>query len=253
MIPGITVEHVDLTGARFHAVDLSNARFKGVDLSGAVLRGMELVDVTIDGEVENLIINGVDVAPLIHAELDRLNPDRVKMRPDDVDGFKQAWDLLGRLWDGTVDRARSLSPELLHEQVDGEWSFIQTLRHLVFATDSWIGRAILGNPTPYHPLGLPWDEAPADIPGLPRDRDARPSLDEVLAMRRERMGTVRQVIDDLTEEKLNSHTEPVLEPGWPRSVSYPVRQCLLIILNEEWQHRLYAERDLDALAARGEP
>ena len=31
------------------------------------------------------------------------------------------------------------------------------------------------------------------------------------------------------------------------SRSFPVRECLLIILNEEWEHRLYAERDLDAL------
>jgi hypothetical protein len=27
-----------------------------------------------------------------------------------------------------------------------------------------------------------------------------------------------------------------------------VRECLLIVLNEEWHHRLFAERDLDALA-----
>jgi hypothetical protein len=26
------------------------------------------------------------------------------------------------------------------------WSFIETLRHLVFATDSWIRRAMLGDP-----------------------------------------------------------------------------------------------------------
>jgi hypothetical protein len=30
-----------------------------------------------------------------------------------------------------------------------------------------------------------------------------------------------------------------------------VRECLLCILDEEWEHRLYAERDLDALEARG--
>jgi hypothetical protein len=29
-----------------------------------------------------------------------------------------------------------------------------------------------------------------------------------------------------------------------------VRECLLIILNEEWEHRLYAERDPGALEAR---
>jgi len=42
----------------------------------------------------------------------------------------------------TVERARLLPPDLLHESVDGEWSFIETLRHLVFATDSWIRRVI---------------------------------------------------------------------------------------------------------------
>ena len=49
---------------------------------------------------------------------------------------------------------------------------------------------------------------------------------------------------------LNGHTTPVAGPGWPKSRSYPVRECLLCILNEEWEHRLYAERDLEALAAR---
>ena len=237
---------VDLNGACFRDVDLSNARFERVDLTGAMMRGAELVDVTIDGEIYNLTINGVDVAPLVNAELDRRFPDRIKMRPTDVAGFREAWDVVERLWDGTVTRARGMRPELLHERVDGEWSFIETLRHLVFATDSWVRRVILGDPKPWDALDLPFDEMP-DIPGVPRDRDARPSLDEVLALRKDRMATVRQVIDDLTDDKLDGHTEPVTEPGWPRSISYPVRECLLCILNEEWQHRLYAERDLDAL------
>jgi hypothetical protein len=45
-----------------------------------------------------------------------------------------------------VDRARRLRPELLHESVGGEWSFIETLRHLVFATDSWISGRSLATP-----------------------------------------------------------------------------------------------------------
>lgn len=32
-----------------------------------------------------------------------------------------------------------------------------------------------------------------------------------------------------------------------RPESYPVRECLLIVLNEELHHRQFAERDLDAL------
>jgi hypothetical protein len=64
------------------------------------------------------------------------------------------------------------------------------------------------------------------------------------------MGTVRQVIEDLTDESLDGHTAPVEGPGWPEPRSYPVRECLSIVLNEEWEHRQYAERDLDAVEAR---
>jgi uncharacterized protein YjbI with pentapeptide repeats len=247
---GSRFDTVDLTGAQFRDVDLTGARFRGVDFNRVVIRGAELADVEISGEIKNLVINGVDVEPLVNAELDRRYPDRAKMRPADPAGFREAWDLVEQLWQGTVDRARRLPPEQLHESVDDEWSFIETLRHLVFATDSWIGRAILGDPSPWHPLGLPWDEMP-DTPGVPRDRAARPSLDAVLELRRDRMATVRRVIEGLTDESLDGHTEPVEGPGWPRPRSYPVRECLLIVLNEEWHHRLFAERDMDALEARG--
>ena len=171
------------------------------------------------------------------------------MRPADPAGFREAWDILERLWGQTVERARRLPPGLLYESVDGEWSFIETLRHLVFATDAWIRRAILGDPSPWDPLGLPWDGMP-ETPGVPRDRGARPSLDTVLELRRDRMSTVRQVIEGLTVESLDSQTKPVEGPGWPPPRSFSVRECLLVIFNEEWEHRLYAERDLDALQAR---
>ena len=89
-----------------------------------------------------------------------------------------------------------------------------------------------------------------DTPGMPRNRDVCPSLEEVLELRRDRMSTVRQVIESLTEASLDGDTEPVEGPGWPESRSYPVRECLLVVLNEEWEHRLYAERDLTALEER---
>jgi hypothetical protein len=246
---GSRFERVDLSGAELRATDLSDARFRGVDLSGVVMRGVELANVDIHGEIENVTINGVDVGPLINAELNRRYPLRPKMRPTDPAGFREAWDILERLWGETVARARGVPPGRLYESVDGEWSFIETLRHLAFATDSWIRRAILGDPLPWDALDLPWDEMP-DTPGVPRDRDARPSLDEVLELRRDRMSTVGQVIEGLTDASLDAHTAPVEGPGWPPPRSYPVRECLLIILNEEWEHRLYAERDLDVLATR---
>jgi len=248
-LTGSRFEDVYLTGARFHDVDLTGARFDLVDLTGVTIRGSALVNVDISGEIENLRVNGVDVVPLVEAELNRRYPDRVKMRPADADGFREAWGILERLWPQTVERARRLAPDLLHEQVDGEWSFIETLRHLVFATDAWVRRAVLGEPSPWDPLDLPHDEMP-DEPSVPRDRGARPSLDQVLALRADRMATVRQVLASLTDEQLADRTEPVLEPGYPEPESFPVRRCLQAILSEEWQHRLYAERDLDALESQ---
>nr|WP_296075120.1 DinB family protein [uncultured Actinoplanes sp.] len=238
----------DLSGARFEDVDLAGARFANVALAGVVIRGA-WVDMTIDGAIDGLVVNGVDVVPMIEAELDRRHPDRVLMRPETADGYRSAFAVLSRLWEGTVDRARRLPPPLLHERVDGEWSFIETLRHLVFVTDAWGLRAYLGERSPWHPLGLPHDEMP-DEPGVPRDRDARPSLDEVLAARADRMARMRQIFAALTDEDLAATTDPVPPPGYPPPESFPVRRCLRAVISEEWEHRLYAERDLDVLTAR---
>ena len=247
-LTGARFDGVDLTRAEFRRVDLSGAWFRGVDLRGVVMRGVEVVDVQINGEIQSLVVNGVDVAAYVEAELDRREPERPKMRPTDPKGFCEAWDIVERLWDGTVRRAQKFDPEQLHESVDGEWSFIETLRHLVFATDAWVRRGILGDPSPWDALDLPWDEM-ADTPGVPRDREVRPSLDEVLALRRDRMATVRSLVDGLTDESLAATTKPVEGPGWPPPHSFEVKECLLIVLNEEWYHRQFAERDLDAIEA----
>ena len=245
---GSRFEDVLLADAQFHRADLTGASFRLVDLTGVTIRGAALVNMDLSGMIENLRVNGVDVVPLVEAELNRRYPERAKMSPADAAGYREAWDILERLWSETVERARGLAPELLHERVDGEWSFIETLRHLVFATDAWVKRAILGVPSPWDPLDLPHDEMP-DEPSVPRDLGARPSLDEVLALRADRMATVRQVLAGLTDEKLAGMTEPVMEPGYPEPGSFAVRRCLQAILSEEWEHRLYAERDFDVLEA----
>lgn len=214
------------------------------------MRGLELCDVEISGELENVTVNGVDIGPLVEQELNRRMPERAKMRPHDVGGFHQAWAILGRLWDSTIHSARSLPAEALHMRVDGEWSFIETLRHLNFASAAWVGRMVLGDPSPWHPLDLPWDEAPG-WEGIPWDREARPTLDAVLAVlavRRQRQAMVGGVIESLTDEQLASQVSHT-EPGWPQSDAFPFKECLLIVLNEEWEHRRYAERDLAALGA----
>jgi hypothetical protein len=86
---------------------------------------------------------------------------------------------------------------------------------------------------------------------VPNDPDARPSLNEVLELRADRMRTVHDVIATLTDEVLCGDTDPVPPPGYPPAGSYPVRRCLRAIVSEEWLHRLYAERDLAVLEQRG--
>jgi hypothetical protein len=240
----------DLSHSRFEEVDFSQSRFHNVYFQDTVIRGAWLQRVEIDGYIDEVTINGVDIGPLIEAERDRRDPDRMLVRPTDADGFRRAWDVVVRRWDAAVQRTRALPEVLLHERVDGEWSFIETLRHLVFATDAWVLRAVLGDPAPYHPLGLAHSEMPTDTPAVPHDPDARPSLDEILAVRTDRMATMARVLHELTDERLEEMTQPVLEPGYPESESFPVRRCLGAVVNEEWLHREYAERDLAVLEGR---
>ena len=241
----------DLSGSTFEDVNLSGAWFRNVMVPGLVMRGVWGEKVEIDGDIESLTFNGIDVIPLWHAELCRQHPEYALLTPTDAEGYRTAWPVLEELWAETVARARSLPEELLHERVEGEYSFIETQRHLVFATDAWILRAVLGDPRPYHPLGLAHDEM-GTIEGVPHDPDARPSLDEILVVRAERTGTYRDVIAELTDEQLAGTTTPVLEPGYPESKAFAMSRCLRAILSEEWWHRRYAERDLAVLVARAQ-
>jgi hypothetical protein len=239
----------DLSGSNFEQVNLSNSRFRNIEMAQAKITGM-LIDVEIGAMIQNLRVNGVDVVPLVQAELNRKYPDRaIVMGPQTVDDVSKAWDIVEGLWAGTIDRARKLPPDLLHEQVDQEWSFIETLRHLIFIVDAWLVRTVLGESDPWHRLGLPHDEA-RDLPELRHEAGLRPSLDEVLEVHADRTDTVGRVIAELTEDQLNSMTTPVPTPGYPQSGSYLVRDCFVAVLSEEWEHRLYAERDLDVLTSR---
>jgi hypothetical protein len=244
----VEISGEDLSESFFDQVDLSGARFRNVDLTGSMITGL-LVDVEISGLIGNLRVNGVEVAPLIESELDRMYPDRPKMRPTRPEGFGVAWDLLDRLWQQTTERARRLDPRLLHQRVDGEWSYIETLRHLIFVTDAWFGRAVLADTDPWHPIGLPHDEMP-DIATVPRDRGLQPSLDEVLRVRAERRATVGQYLETLIEAELSRIVAVPECPGYPESGAFGVGDCLRVVLDEEWTHRLYAERDLSRLEGR---
>lgn len=256
---GARFQHVELSGATITDANMADVVLRGVHVSGLEIRGgggrglrmrgVELMDAVIEGEIHSLAVNGVDVAEYVEQQLDSRDPRRALMRPTTPEGFGQAWDVVEQLWAQTVERARGLDPELLHRQVDGEWSFTQTLRHLAFATDCWVGRMIEQQDSPWHPLDLPWDEAP-EIQGVPWDREARPSLDEVLALRRSRTAKVRAVIDRLTPAELDREVTSPETPGFPGAdMALPVGECLKVVLREEWHHHQFTERDLGRLTS----
>jgi len=254
-LEGSHFERTSLRNAIFRQVHFNDATmrrvdFSSVDIRGALFRGtrmigVEFVDVEISGGLQNVIVNGIDIAPLVEHELNRLYPDRVKVHPKTVAEAKEGWAIVRRLWDETIAKASGLPAETLHARVNGEWSFIQTLRHLNFASAAWIDRMIVGNPSPWHALDLPWDEAPG-WDGIPWDRDARPTLTEVLAVRRDREATMSKVIESLTDEQFASRVTRT-EPGWPQMTDFPLQECVSIVLSEQWEHNHFAERDLAAL------
>jgi hypothetical protein len=157
------------------------------------------------------------------------------------------WATIEQLWSDTVSRARRLPEAQLHERVDDEWSFAETHRHLVFCTDAWLGRSVLGHERPYSWLGLPFSGYPPEQAlALGVDPDAAPTVDEVLDARAERMATVRGIVADLTDAGLEQSSDLAPAPGYPDETR-TVRRCLGVVMREEIDHRRYAVRDLAML------
>jgi hypothetical protein len=238
-------------GATFMVRDLTGARFVDCDMTGVRIVDAALVDVEVSGYVERLVVNGVDVTEFVDAELDRRHPERVQLRTiRSADGFRAMWDTVERLWAETTARAERLPEAALHERVDGEWSFVETLRHLVFIADSWLSRTVLDEPMPFHRLSLPQTAyAPADAAALGMDLDARPSFAEVMAVRADRMGLVRGIVDGLADADLGRMCMRSPAPGYPEGAR-PVGECLGVLMEEECEHHRFAVRDLAVLEAR---
>ena len=178
----------------------------------------------------------------LRAELDRLHPERLRLRPRDLAGIGDAMDLVDELWAPTLARARRLPEQTLHLRVDGEYSFVETLRHLLFAGDAWLQRMVLRVPDPFHEWGVPPD-LPADAPP-----DTGPTLDEVLSVRDARAAQVRAHLATTSEDDLQVR---VGGPWDPPDLSIEQRarvlDCFRVVLREEWWHHQYATRDLDVI------
>lgn len=241
----------ELRGASFTRADLTGAKFRDCDLRQVKFTDCYLVNVNVSGRVDNLVVNDVDVTAFVEAELDRRHPERARLRQmRTADDYRAMWDTLERLWSDTVARAERLPEAARHERVDGEWSFVETMRHLVFATDAWVSRTILDEPMPYHRLGLTHTAfPPADAAALGLDLDARPSYAEVMEVRADRMAVVRRIVDGLTDAELERLCHRPPAPTDYADEPRPVAHCLSVVMQEECEHRRYVVRDLAVLEA----
>ncbi len=218
--------------------DLSGARFARCLLPGAVFRGSDVTGMDIDDphlHRGSLWVNGVDVVPFVETELNRRFPGRELKFATTPDGLRAAWVAVENAWSDVVPHAA----ELADVSVDGEWSFSQTLRHLVMATNAWLHGAILGQEEPFHWIGQPFAEYELEGGDMTIFREPA-SYDEVLVVRKEHQTVVRDYLATVNDEVL-AETRP---HPWAPEHRVTVLHCLHVILNEEWEHQRYAVRDL---------
>ncbi|MFI6077238.1 DinB family protein [Actinoplanes sp. NPDC051343] len=238
---------------RFDDEDLTGAEFRECDLSRARLIGVVMQDVEIDGLVTDLVVNGVEVMPYVEAELDRRHPVRLLIRSDEPADLREAWRQLRKAWAATTDRVGSMPEGSEDVGVDGEWSMVETLRHLVFVHDSWFRRCVLGLTEPFTALGLATPFVP-DQERLGLDTSARPGLDEVLTVRGRQASEIEAWLAEVTPEQLAKPAPVPDDDRWPPyAKGRSVRQCLGTVLNEEREHHGFCERDLDKLSRRRTP
>lgn len=250
--------------SRFVDLRLEGATFHNVTLAGAQFSETVLEDVDLWAWGRNLTapiglrINGVEVAPLVDAELDRRFPERLVLRDiADVAGLRRAVSVVAEMWRPTIERVRALDTAVLHARVNFGFSFLETLRHLIFGFDAWVGRTAFREPHPYHAIALAYPDdtgtwsasgkVPWSIVGI--DIAANPTLDEVLAVRAENEAYLLAALERLTDDDLATVHDPVVLPGYPSNEHSrrSIGDCLRSRFNEEWWHHQYATRDLTAL------
>jgi hypothetical protein len=233
---------------KFEDLDLTDVEFRECDLTRARLIGVVMQDAVIDGLVSNLVVNGVEVMPYVEAELDRRHPVRLLIRSADPADLAEAGRQLRADWATTIERLRAMRPGTEHQRVSGEWSAVETLRHLIFVHDSWIRRCCWGSTRLFTPIGLASDFVP-DQQEQGLDPAAAPGLDEVLAVRAEQDAELAAWLATVTPDDLSAVAPVPAGSGWPPYArGKSVLECLQVVLDEEWAHHGFCVRDLDLLA-----
>jgi membrane protein DedA with SNARE-associated domain len=235
------------TGDATDTVDTAKTEDTGD--AGNAADASQLADASVAGPLANFVVNDVDLTAIVAADVDQQHPERVQLQEmQTADDYRAMWGTIERLWSDTVARAERLPADALHERVGDEWSFLETMRHLIFITDSWVSRTIRDEPMPYHPFGLPQIAyAPPYAASLGIDLAARPTSAEVMAVRAGRMAMVRDIVDGLDETELGRKCTRSPAPGYPDEAR-TVGHCLAVVMAEETEHHRFAVGHLAVLA-----
>lgn len=228
----------DLSDSTFWGVQFHRARFRDADFSGSSFFHVFLKNVSIDGEIKNLLINGVDVTEYVNQH-DRWWPLRNNLSPDTREGVVESWTALSLEWSKLLGLVSTLRPSVVNQSVDGEWTLNQTLRHLIFAMDKWFMLPMLGAHT-FSAIGLPNSSSQArPWPGL--DLSENPDFEKIIATRSDQH---RRFGEFISEMQIGNLPESVsIEEGG----NVPALMCLHVVLEEEFEHLRYMIRDLALL------
>lgn len=234
----------EFEGATFVRASLAGATFRFSDISGVTMRGVDVGGLDIDSHdlfFGSLVVNGVDVVPFVDAELNKRFPGRELQKAQSPEGLREGWDAVQAAWRSTVEETPA---DLVHAHVEDEWSLAQTLRHLILATDAWLRGGILGLEQPFHEIGQIFTGAEQMGFDMSIFRVEPPELEEILAVRAERQQLVTDFLADVTQETLaEERANPWGGDDWRPTVG----DCVRVILEEEWAHLRYIQRDLALL------
>jgi hypothetical protein len=234
--------------ATFVRTSFKGAMLRSCDVSGVTMRGVDVGGLDIDSHdlfFGSLFVNGVDVVPLVDAELNRQFPGRDLQKAQTPQGLQDGWLAVRAAWDATVTATPS---ELVDARVDDEWSLAQTLRHLVLATDAWLRGGIMRIEQPFHEIGQIFTGAAEMGFDMSIFRSDTPSFDEIRAVRAERQQLVTDFLATATPALLDEERDDPWGGGdWHPTVG----DCVRVILEEEWAHLRYVRRDLALLGRTG--
>jgi len=200
------------------------------------------------GEIRNVRINGVDIAPLVEAEVNRRYPQRRNStQPTRTASARRGRSSSGR------GRPPPSAPSACRPIccTSGSMASTRSSRRCATScsppTHGCAARTSASRSLSAHSASRRRDGARPER----AERCRRATIPGRSARTARRPHAHRSRHRDARRRRVAGETDPGPPPSYPPAGSYPVRRCLRAIVNEEWLHRLYAERDLAVLEQRG--